>query len=187
MIDIAIKMLLGDRMKYSLLVSGVCFSSLLIGQGLSMFFGILAFSYATLDNIRAPLWVVNPLVEAVQDNQPLRDTDIDRVRSVDGVAWAAPLYVGFSQARILGSGVTKQATLVGIDPSTLATVFTYSSGEGSNCQCCAKPWPPPSPWCRRFVSPTRSTTPPRAAGTLPWPAAPRPPASVRLMAASVQV
>jgi len=59
MIDVAVQMLYGDRAKYALLISGVCFSSILMAQGLAMFFGILSFSYATLDNIRAPIWVVD--------------------------------------------------------------------------------------------------------------------------------
>jgi len=117
--EIALQMLFGDRAKYVLLISGVCFSAILIAQGLAMFFGILGFSYATVDNIRAPLWIVDPMVEQVGDNQPLRDTDVDRVRSVDGVAWAAPLFIGMAQARVLGSGNTKPVTLVGLDPATL--------------------------------------------------------------------
>ncbi|MBC8128333.1 MAG: hypothetical protein H8M99_14425 [Gloeobacteraceae cyanobacterium ES-bin-144] len=60
MTDVALQMLYGDRSKYALLISGVCFSTILMAQGLAMFFGILSFSYATLDNIRVPIWVVDP-------------------------------------------------------------------------------------------------------------------------------
>ncbi len=120
MTDVALQMLYGDRSKYALLISGVCFSTILMAQGLAMFFGILSFSYATLENARAPIWVVDPKVEQVADNQPLKDTDVDRVRSVPGVAWAVPFYTGQSQARVLGSGQTKPVTLVGLDAATLA-------------------------------------------------------------------
>jgi putative ABC transport system permease protein len=120
MTDVALQMLYGDRAKYAMLISGVCFSTILMAQGLAMFFGILGFSYATLDNARAPIWVVDPKVEQVADNQPMKDTDVDRVRSVDGVAWAAPLYTGQTQARVLGTGQTKPVTLVGLDSATLA-------------------------------------------------------------------
>jgi putative ABC transport system permease protein len=120
MIDVAFQMLYGDRSKYALLISGVCFSAILMAQGLAMFFGILSFSYATLDNIRAPIWVVDPKVEQIADNQPLKDTDVDRVRSVQGVAWAAPFYSGQTQARVLGTGETKPITLIGLDSATLA-------------------------------------------------------------------
>jgi putative ABC transport system permease protein len=120
MTDVALQMLYGDRPKLALLISGICFSTILMSQGLAMFFGILSMSYATVDNIRAPIWVVDPMVEQVADNQPLRDTDVDRVRSVQGVAWAAPLYTGQSTARVLGSGESKPVTLVGLDTATLA-------------------------------------------------------------------
>lgn len=120
MFEIALKMLFGERAKYLMLISGVGFATILMTQGLSMFFGILSFSYATATNIRAPIWVVDPLVQQVGDNQPLRDTDVDRVRSVDGVAWAAPLYVGNAQAKLLEGGATQPVTLVGLDAATLA-------------------------------------------------------------------
>jgi len=117
---VALQMLYGDRSKYALLISGVCFSTILMSQGLAMFFGILGFSYATIDNVRAPIWVVDPKVEQLADNQPLKDTDVDRVRSVRGVSWAASFYSGQTQARVLSSGQTKPVTLVGLDSATLA-------------------------------------------------------------------
>ena len=120
MFDIALRMLFGDRAKYLMLVSGIGFATVLMTQGFALFFGILSFSYATVSNIRSPIWVFDPLVQQVADNQPLRDTDIDRVRSVEGVAWAAPLYVGAAQARLIGDGGTsQQVAIVGIDANTL--------------------------------------------------------------------
>lgn len=120
MIDVALKMLFGERAKYAILVSGICFSTILMTQGLSFFFGILGFSYATAKNIRAPIWVVDPLVQQVEDNQPLRDTDVNRVRSVEGVAWAAPLYIGGTQAKLPSGGASYPVTLAGLDADTLA-------------------------------------------------------------------
>lgn len=120
MIEIALKMLFGERAKYAILVSGICFATILMTQGLSFFFGILGFSYATAKNIRAPIWVVDPLVQQVDENQPLRDTDVNRVRSVEGVSWAAPLYIGGTQAKLLDGGATYQVTLAGLDAETLA-------------------------------------------------------------------
>lgn len=120
MIDIALRMLFGDRARFALLVSGICFSTLLMSEGIALFFGITSFSYATADNVRSPIWVVDPLVAQIGDNQPLRDADVHRVRSVSGVAWAAPLFVGQTQARRVDVGITKPVTLVGIDDDTLA-------------------------------------------------------------------
>jgi len=118
MTDVSLQMLYGDRPKYALLITGVCFSTILMAQGMAMFFGILAFSFSTLDNVRAPIWIVDPMVQQVGDHQPLKDTDVDRVRSVPDVAWAVPLHVGQSQAR--ATGITKPVMIVGLDASTMA-------------------------------------------------------------------
>lgn len=74
---------------------------------------------ATLMNVPAPIWVVDEKVEQVNETNPLRDTDVARVRSVDEVAWAMPLYSGIQRVR-LENGKFKVIQLVGIDPTTLA-------------------------------------------------------------------
>jgi hypothetical protein len=42
----------------------------------------MQWSGSTLDNVGAPIWVVDPMVEQVNDTEALRDTDLQRVRSV---------------------------------------------------------------------------------------------------------
>ena len=117
--DLALKMLLGDRAKYLMLISGLSFATLLMTQQASIFCGIMQWTGSTLSNVPAPIWVVDPMVEQVNDTDAMRDTDIDRVRSVDGVAWAAPLYTGNLRAR-LSDGSFKFIQLVGIDATTFA-------------------------------------------------------------------
>lgn len=119
MIGLALRLLFGERAKYVLLLSGLSCSTFLMLQGMSLGFGVISFSYATADNVRSPVWVVDPMVRQVNDSQPLRETDVDRVRSVDGVAWAVPLYLGLAQVRLLDQGVGKMVTLVGLDATTL--------------------------------------------------------------------
>src|ERR1044071_2130267 len=94
MFDLALKMLLGDRAKYVMLISGLTFAALLMTEQAAIFCGIMQWAGSTLDNVGAPIWVVDPQVEQVNDTEALRDTDLNRVRSVDGVAWAAPFYQG---------------------------------------------------------------------------------------------
>ena len=117
--DLALKMLLGDRAKYLMLISGLTFASLLMTQQASIFCGIMQWTGSTLHNVPAPIWVVDPMVEQVNDTDAMRDTDINRVRSVDGVAWAAPFYSGMLRAR-LADGSFKFIQLVGIDATTFA-------------------------------------------------------------------
>ncbi len=111
-------MLFGDRAKYLMLVSGIVFASMLMSQGLGLFCGIMTWTYSTVANVRAPLWVGDPAVEQVGDNRPLRDTDVDRVRSVPGVAWAVGFFKGAAQARLFDGGA-RDVTLMGLDDATL--------------------------------------------------------------------
>src|SRR5215510_162991 len=119
MIDLALKMLLGDRAKYVMLICGITFASLLMTEQASIFCGIMRWSSSTVENVGAPIWVVDPMVEQVNDTDAMRDTDVNRVRSVDGVAWSAPLYSGILRAR-LGDGSFKFVQLIGIDATTFA-------------------------------------------------------------------
>ncbi len=119
MYRLALRMLFGDRAKYLMLISGIMFATILMTQGGSLFCGIMSWTSSTLRNVRAEIWVTDPMVEQIGDGRPLRDTDVSRVRSVDGVAWAAPLYQGLMQAK-LADGASKLVTLIGIDATSLA-------------------------------------------------------------------
>jgi putative ABC transport system permease protein len=118
MYRIALKMLFADRAKYIMLVSGLTFAALLMTQQAGVFMGILGWTKGNLTNMRAPIWVVDPKVEQVNEVKPMRDTDVGRVRSVPGVAWAVPMYWGILQAR-LADGKFKPVQLVGLDDATM--------------------------------------------------------------------
>lgn len=119
MLDLALKMLLGDRAKYIMLISGLTFASLLMTEQAGIFCGIMQWTGSTLDNVGAPIWIVDPMVEHVNDTEAMRDTDVNRVRSVEGVAWATPFYQGNLRTR-MRDGSFKFVTLLGIDSTTFA-------------------------------------------------------------------
>src|SRR5262245_52935148 len=119
MLDLALKMLLGDRAKYIMLISGLTFAALLMTEQAAIFCGIMQWSGSTLDNVGAPIWVVDPMVEQINDTEAMRDTDISRVRSVEGVAWASPFYQGMLRTR-MRDGSFKFVQLLGIDSTTFA-------------------------------------------------------------------
>lgn len=118
MYHLALKMLIGDRAKYVMLVGGLTFASLLMTQQCAVFFGLLSWTTSHLRNMRAPIWVVDTKVEQVNETKPLRDTDVNRVRSVSGVAWAVPLYCSVLQCK-LNDGNFKPILMVGLDGTTL--------------------------------------------------------------------
>ncbi len=118
MYHLALKMLLGDRAKYVMLVGGLTFAALLMTQQCAVFFGLLSWTTSHMRNMRASIWVVDPKVEQINEIKPMRDTDVNRVRSVTGVAYAVPLYTGVIQARI-ADGTFKPVEMIGIDATTL--------------------------------------------------------------------
>lgn len=118
MYRLALKMLFADRGKYVMLLSGLVFATLLMTQQAGVFVGILEWTKGNLKNMRAPIWVVDPKVEQVNEVKALRDTDVTRVRSVPGVGWAVPMYWGILQARLI-DGTFKPVQLVGLDNATM--------------------------------------------------------------------
>ena len=115
---VALKMLFGDRAKYLMLLCGLTFSVMLIVQQGSIFWGLMMWSQASISNVNVPIWVTDPGIAQVDEVKPIASTAVDRVRSVDGVEWAVPLYKGLLRAR-LASGDYHQITLTGLESSTL--------------------------------------------------------------------
>ncbi len=119
MTGLALKMLFGDTAKYLMLVAGLFFATFLIVQQASVFCGLMTWTTSTLKNVGAPIFVVEERVEQVNETNPLRDTDVSRVRSVSAVKWAMPLYSGIQRVR-LENGSFKTVQLIGIDSASLA-------------------------------------------------------------------
>lgn len=119
MIDIALKMLIEDRAKYIGMILSLSFSALIIIQQSSIFVGLMMRTYSVITDTGQPdIWVMNPNVKMIDDITGLRDTDLYRVRSIEGVAWAVPMYKGVIRAR-MPDGQFQTCTLIGIDDSTL--------------------------------------------------------------------
>ena len=115
---VALKMLFGDRAKYLMLLCGLTFAVMLIVQQGSIFWGLMMWSQASITNLNVPIWVTDPGIAQVDEVKPLADTAVDRVRSVEGVEWAVPLYKGLLRAR-LANGEYHQITLTGLESATL--------------------------------------------------------------------
>ncbi len=118
MLRLALKMLMQDRAKYIMLVSGLTFCSLLMTQQASVFCGLMMWTAGTVRNVNAPIWVADERVEQVNETIPMRTIEVQRVRSVPGVEWAVPLFAGLVQAR-LPDGSFQGMQVVGLDRDTL--------------------------------------------------------------------
>jgi putative ABC transport system permease protein len=114
----AIKMLIGDRAKYIGIIIGLSFASFIISQQGAIFLGIIKRTFGFITDTSQPnIWVMDPTVQFIDDIKPLKDTDLYRVRGVEGVAWAEPLYKGLIQAR-LHNGTFQTCVFIGIDDAT---------------------------------------------------------------------
>lgn len=116
---VALRMLIGDPVKYIGLIFGVAFATLLIVQQTSIFVGLLYRAGAEVRDVReATIWVMDPAVVTIADSRPMRDTMLARVRGVTGVAWAAPLLRGGGTVRTR-DGRQLTTSITGVDDATL--------------------------------------------------------------------
>ena len=115
---LAYKLLVNDRAKFSALIVGIAFAVFLMVQVTSLFSGILARSAATVNNIGAKIWVMDPAVNTVANTIPMPDYVLDYVRSINGVKYAVPLYSGGALVK-LRSGVYQSVSVIGLDDATL--------------------------------------------------------------------
>src|SRR5688572_32814912 len=116
---IALKMLVGDRAKYIGIIVGLMFASLLITQQAAIFVGLMGRTYGAISDLGLPdVWVMDQKVQFIDDIKPLQDTQLYRVRGVEGVEWAVPLYKGLLKAR-LDNGNFQTCNVLGLDDATL--------------------------------------------------------------------
>ena len=119
MLVMALRMLTGDRAKYLGIVIALAFTSFVMIQQPATFLGILRHTYGFITDIGiGDVWVMDPKARHLDDVKAMMDAELQRVRGIDGVEWAMPLYKGGIRAR-LDSGDFVQCQLVGIDETTL--------------------------------------------------------------------
>lgn len=116
---IALQMLFGDRGKYVAMIVGITFAALIMTQQPSIFLGLISRTYSYVGELSLPdIWVMDPTVDFVEESKPLRDTELQRVRGVEGVAWAVPLFKGLLTV-LLPDGQRKIIDVSGVDDATL--------------------------------------------------------------------
>ncbi len=128
MFRVAVKMLFGDRVKYIGLLFGIAFTSFLVTFAGSYFAGFLTRSFALVaENPRTDVWVMDPAVRSVEPTTNLPSSTVDRVRSVEGVATAAPLVLGTTDVRF-PNGRFQSFQIIGVDDATLAGLPPFKDG-----------------------------------------------------------
>ncbi len=124
---IALKMLMGDTAKFCGILLGLTFAALLIMQQGAIFCGLMKRTAGQINDISGvDLWVMDPNVRHIDDVKAMMESNLHRVRGVDGVLWAVPLYKGSGRAKLntidsSGEPVTmiESVILLGLDDTTL--------------------------------------------------------------------
>ncbi len=131
---IALKMLTGDRAKYLGLIFTIAFCTFLLENQTSIFAGILKRTGSQIRDITdAEIWVMDAKTEYFEQTKSLKDTDLNRVRGVDGVQWAVKLYKGSPVARTL-DGKFAVSFCLGLRS---ASVWTTPPSQARPARCCS--------------------------------------------------
>jgi len=116
---VAMQMLRGDRVKYLGLVMAVAFSTFLMSNQSSIFAGIMNRTRSQILDVQdATIWVMDPRTQYFDEVKALPDDVLYRVRGVEGVEWAVPLFKGHAIARS-GDGNFRSVLLIGVDDHSL--------------------------------------------------------------------
>lgn len=115
---LAYKLLVNDRSKFTALLVGITFAVFLMTFITSMFIGVLNHASATVINIGASMWVMDPSVQAIISSVGMPNYVLDAVRSMPGVEYAVPLYSGGALVK-LRDGTYQGVTVVGLDDTSL--------------------------------------------------------------------
>lgn len=119
MINIALKMLIGNRASFMGVLFGIFLATLLISQQSAIFLGLVSRSYRTITDIPAPnIWVMDPATESDDRVRGMPDGNLDIVRSIPQIEWAVPINVVHIPL-VTQTGIFQIAELYGIDDATL--------------------------------------------------------------------
>ncbi|MDP9194152.1 MAG: ABC transporter permease [Acidobacteriota bacterium] len=99
-VDLAIRSLLHDKLRFFITVSGVAFAVTLVFVQVGLFIGLMSNASLTIDQIDADLWVTSRNTPNVDFAHAFPETYIKRVRSIPGVARADNLIVWFMNVNL---------------------------------------------------------------------------------------
>lgn len=117
-LKLAYKLLVNDKAKFTALLVGITFAVFLMVAMTSLFAGVLNRASATVINLGASVWVMDPSVQTVANTIGMPDYVLDAVRSTEGVSFAVPVYSGGALVK-RADGFYQSVTVVGLDDISL--------------------------------------------------------------------
>ncbi|HUK32741.1 MAG TPA: ABC transporter permease [Vicinamibacterales bacterium] len=118
LLQLAYKLLVNDKAKFTALLVGITFAVFLMIQMTAMFAGVLSRASATVFNLNASMWVMDPAVQTVANTIGMPDYVLDAVRSMEGVSYAVPVYSGGALVK-LADGTYQSVSIIGLDDTSL--------------------------------------------------------------------
>jgi putative ABC transport system permease protein len=114
MVDLAWKILLYDRVRFAITVSGVAFAVTLVFVQVGLFEGLLDNASISIERTTADLWITARNTPNVDFSNTFSETLVQRVRSIPGVARADNLIVWFAEVA-LPTGVKENAVIYALE------------------------------------------------------------------------
>ena len=111
---LASRNLLHDRLRFVATVVGIVFSMVLVTVQIGLFLSFDRMVTTMIDRASADLWIMPRGTKCFEDSSMLDERERFRALSINGVAAATPLLVGFAQWR-LPSGGTTPVIIIGSD------------------------------------------------------------------------
>jgi putative ABC transport system permease protein len=114
MVDLAWKILLHDKVRFAITVSGVAFAVTLVFVQVGLFQGLLDNASITIEHSDADLWITARNTPNVDFSNTFPEILVQRVRSIPGVARADNLIVWFAVVT-LPTGVKENAVVYALE------------------------------------------------------------------------
>ena len=114
MVDLARKILLHDKTRFLITVSGVGFAVTLVFVQVGLFRGLLSNASLTIERIDADLWVTARNTPNIDFSNAFSEMHVQRVRSIPGVARADNLIVWFARVS-LPTGANENAEIYALE------------------------------------------------------------------------
>lgn len=111
---LARKILLSDRIKFTVAAAGVSISVLLVLAQIGLYLGFMQNASNLIDNAKADIWVAGEANENFDFSAPIDDRVFYRVQQTPGVARAERMILAFGQFR-LPAGGTQGVQVVGVE------------------------------------------------------------------------
>jgi putative ABC transport system permease protein len=114
MVDLALKMLLHDKLRFAITVMGVAFAVTLVLVQAGLFVGILDNATVTIEHLDADLWVTSKNAPNLDFVHQFSETAVDRVREMPGVERADNLLLTFLNVT-LPTGAQETVVIYGLE------------------------------------------------------------------------